>query len=107
VEQIRTSMEGGRMPAKVPLIGHLPIARQFHVLGILLVTFLVFAALIMAFDVRTGAQAAASTATATGNADAVAARFPAAPRWRAGPAGRVRRREGLPASGSRRTWTRC
>ena len=53
------------MPGKVPLIGHLPIARQFHVLGILLVTFLVFAALIMSFDVRTAAQAAASTATAT------------------------------------------
>ena len=58
-------MAGARMPGKVPLIGHLPIARQFHVLGILLVTFLVFAALIMSFDVRTAAQAAASTATAT------------------------------------------
>ena len=56
---------GARTPGKVPLIGHLPIARQFHVLGILLVTFLVFAALIMSLDVRTAAQAAASTATAT------------------------------------------
>ena len=65
LEQIRTSMEGGRTPGKVPLIGHLPIARQFHVLGILLVTFLILAALIMWFDVRTAAQAAASTATAT------------------------------------------
>ena len=65
LEQIRTSMEGGRMPGKVPLIGHLPIARQFHVLGFLLVTFLILAALIMWFDVRTAAQAAASTATAT------------------------------------------
>ncbi len=65
LEQIRTSMSGTRMPGKVPLIGHLPIARQFHVLGILLVTFLILAALIMWFDVRTAAQAAASTATAT------------------------------------------
>jgi len=56
---------GGRSHWKVPLIGHLPIARQFHVLGILLVLFLVFAALVMALDVRTAAQAAASTATAT------------------------------------------
>ena len=64
MEQMRTST-GSRMPGKVPLIGHLPIARQFHVLGILLVTFLVFAALIMSFDARTAAQGAASTATAT------------------------------------------
>ena len=65
LEQMRASMGGARLPGKVPLIGHLPIARQFHVLGILLVTFLVFAALIMSLDVRTAAQAAASTATAT------------------------------------------
>jgi twitching motility protein PilJ len=56
---------GGRTPWKVPLIGHLPIARQFHVLGILLVAFLVLAALVMALDVRTAAQAAGATATAT------------------------------------------
>ena len=65
LEHLRTSAASGRAPWKVPLIGHLPIARQFHVLGVLLVTFLVFAAFVMAFDVRTAAQAAASTATAT------------------------------------------
>ena len=65
LEYMRASAAGARAPRRVPLIGHLPIARQFHVLGVLLVTFLVFAALIMAFDVRTAAQAAASTATAT------------------------------------------
>jgi len=65
MEQMRTSGTGPRMPGKVPLIGHLPVARQFHILGILLVLFLVFAALIMSFDVRTAAQGAASTATAT------------------------------------------
>ena len=65
MEQMRTSGTGSRMPGKVPLIGHLPVARQFHILGILLVLFLVFAALIMSFDVRTAAQGAASTATAT------------------------------------------
>ena len=63
IENMRAA--GGRSHWKVPLIGHLPIARQFHVLGILLVLFLVFAALVMALDVRTAAQAAASTATAT------------------------------------------
>jgi len=65
MEQMRTSAPGSTMPGKVPLIGHLPIARQFHILGILLVLFLVVAALIMSFDVRTAAQGAASTATAT------------------------------------------
>ena len=65
LENMRAAATGGRTHWKVPLIGHLPIARQFHVLGILLVLFLVFAALIMSFDVRTAAQGAASTATAT------------------------------------------
>ena len=65
MEQMRSAIGETTMPRKVPLIGHLPIARQFHVLGVLLVTFLVFAALIMSLDVRTAAQAAAATATAT------------------------------------------
>jgi len=65
LEHMRASAGPGSAPWKVPLIGHLPIARQFHILGILLVLFLVFAALVMALDVRTAAQAAASTATAT------------------------------------------
>ena len=65
LEHMRASAAGARAPWRVPLIGHLPVARQFHVLGILLVLFLVFAALVMALDVRTAAQAAASTATAT------------------------------------------
>jgi len=65
MEQVRAAMGETTMPRKVPLIGHLPIARQFHVLGVLLVTFVVFAALIMSIDVRTAAQGAASVATAT------------------------------------------
>jgi twitching motility protein PilJ len=65
MDQMKATMAGSGTPWKMPLIGHLPIARQFHVLGILLVAFLVFAALVMSFDVRTAAQAAASTATAT------------------------------------------
>jgi len=65
MEQVRSAMSETMLPRKVPLIGHLPIARQFHVLGILLVTFVVFAALIMSVDVRNAAQGAASVATAT------------------------------------------
>ena len=62
---MRFAMSETKMPRKVPLIGHLPIVRQFQVLGVLLVTFLVFAALIMSLDVRTASQVTASAATAT------------------------------------------
>ncbi len=65
MDQVRSALGETKMPRKVPLIGHLPIARQFHILGVLLVACLVFAALIMSLDVRTAAQAAAGTATAT------------------------------------------
>ncbi len=65
IEQMRTAMAETKMPTKMPLIGHLPIVRQFQVLGVLLVTFLVFATSIMFLDVRTSSQATASTATAT------------------------------------------
>ncbi len=65
IEQMRSAMADATMPRKVPLIGHLPIVRQFQVLGVLLVTFLLFATLIMFLDVRTSSQATASTATAT------------------------------------------
>jgi len=65
MEQAHPAMTEGMVPRKVPLIGNLPMARQFHVLGVLLVTFVVFAALIMSMDVRTAAQGAASLATAT------------------------------------------
>ena len=65
VEQMRTAMAEAKLPRKVPLVGHLPIVRQFQVLGILLVTFLGIAAFIMYMDGRTASQATASTATAT------------------------------------------
>jgi twitching motility protein PilJ len=65
VEQMRTAMAEAKLPRKVPLVGHLPIVRQFQVLGILLVTFLGVAAFVMYMDGRTVSQATASTATAT------------------------------------------
>jgi len=65
IEQMRAAMAETKMPRKVPLIGDLPIVRQFQVLGVLLVTFLVFATFIMWLDARTSSQAAASAATAT------------------------------------------
>jgi twitching motility protein PilJ len=64
-EKLRPAMADSGTPRTVPMIGHLPIVRQFQVLGVLLVTFLLLAALVMSVDVRTAAQAAAATATAT------------------------------------------
>jgi len=65
VDEVRSAIAETRMPRQVPLVGHLPIVRQFQVLGVLLVTFLVFAAFIMYLDVRMAAQVTASAATAT------------------------------------------
>ena len=65
MEQMRAAMAETRTPKKVPLIGDLPIVRQFQVLGVLLVAFVVLAVLVMFLDVRTASQATASAATAT------------------------------------------
>ncbi|MCC7327755.1 MAG: type IV pili methyl-accepting chemotaxis transducer N-terminal domain-containing protein [Burkholderiales bacterium] len=53
------------MPRKLPLIGNLPVPKQFQALGVLLVTFLVFAALMVFLDGRQSTQSAAAAATAT------------------------------------------
>ena len=65
IEQMRSAIAESKMPKKVPLVGHLPIVRQFQVLGILLVAFVVLAVLVMFIDVKSASQATASTATAT------------------------------------------
>jgi twitching motility protein PilJ len=65
MEQMRAAIAETKMPKKVPLVGHLPIVRQFQVLGVLLVAFVVLAVLVMFLDVKTASQATASTATAT------------------------------------------
>jgi len=65
IDDERMTPAGARLPRQVPFVGHLPIARQFLILGVMLVMFLVFAAVIMFLDVRSAAQAAASSLTAT------------------------------------------
>jgi twitching motility protein PilJ len=65
MEQMRAAIAETKMPKKVPVIGHLPIVRQFQILGVLLVAFVVLAVLVMLLDAKTASQAAASTATAT------------------------------------------
>ena len=65
MEQIRSAAPGGRAPNVLPVIGHMPIVKQFQVLGFALVVFLVLAALFVYLDARQSSQAAASSATAT------------------------------------------
>src|SRR5262245_65341305 len=52
MEQLRTATASMAMPRKLPLIGNLPVVKQFQTLGILLVVFLVFAGLMVFLDAR-------------------------------------------------------
>jgi len=65
MDQLRSATANMAMPRKLPLIGNLPVAKQFQTLGILLVTFLVFAALMVFLDGRQSTQGAVAGATAT------------------------------------------
>ncbi len=65
MEQLRSATATMAMPKRLPLIGHLPVTKQFQTLGILLVTLLVFAALMVFLDNRQSAQGGAAAATAT------------------------------------------
>jgi twitching motility protein PilJ len=65
MEQLRTASANMATPRKLPLIGHLPVVKQFQTLGILMVTFLLFAALMVYLDSRQSTQGAAASATAT------------------------------------------
>ena len=65
MEQLRSATSEMRMPRPLPIVGHLPIVRQFQVLGVLLVTFLVLAVLMVFLDGRLTAQAGTAEATAT------------------------------------------
>src|SRR4029453_17753379 len=65
MDQLRSAGGPPGKTSKIPVIGHLPVFKQFQVLGVLLVTFLVFAVFIVFIDNRTAAQRATSSATAT------------------------------------------
>jgi hypothetical protein len=53
MDQMRAAIADTKMPKKVPLVGHLPIVRQFQVLGVLLIAFVVLAVFVMFLDVKT------------------------------------------------------
>src|ERR1700687_2201192 len=65
MEQMRTASPEMRQPGHLWLIGHLPIVRQFQVLGILLVVFILLALVMLFFNTRVSTQATASGTTAT------------------------------------------
>ncbi|MDQ6916414.1 MAG: methyl-accepting chemotaxis protein [Pseudomonadota bacterium] len=65
MEQMRTASPEVRQPGRLWIIGHLPIVRQFQVLGALLVIFLVLALLMLFLNTRVSTQATASGTTAT------------------------------------------
>src|SRR5450755_1129222 len=65
MEQMRTGGGESAQPTRLWLIGHLPIVRQFQILGALLVTFIPLALLMLFLNTRIAAQVAASVTTAT------------------------------------------
>jgi twitching motility protein PilJ len=65
MDQLRAAKDDVTVPWRIPLVGHLPIVRQFQVLGGLMVLFLVLAALMVILDARFAAQGSAMASTAT------------------------------------------
>jgi len=65
MEQLRSGPAEARQPTRLPFIGHLPIVRQFQILGALLVAFIVLALLMLFLNARVSSQATASATTAT------------------------------------------
>jgi twitching motility protein PilJ len=64
MDQLRTAT-GSAAPKKLPFVGDLPVTKQFQILGVLMVMFLVFAALMLFLDNRQSGQNAVASATAT------------------------------------------
>ncbi|TMH37681.1 MAG: methyl-accepting chemotaxis protein [Betaproteobacteria bacterium] len=65
MEQLRSGSTDERQPTRLPLIGHLPMVRQFQILGALLFASIVLALLMLFFNSRVSSQATASATTAT------------------------------------------
>jgi len=65
MEQLPSASANMATPRKLWFIGNLPVVKQFQTLGVLMVTFLLFAALMVYLDSRQSSQGAAASATAT------------------------------------------
>jgi len=64
MDQMKTSSTTTAKTKRLPVIGHLPMAKQIQLLGLLLIAFLALAVLMLYLDGRTASQQAASVATA-------------------------------------------
>ncbi len=65
MEQMRTGVAETSQPTRLWFIGHLPIVRQFQILGILLIVFVLLALLMLFLNTRITSQVSASVTTAT------------------------------------------
>ena len=65
MEQLRTGSTEAAQPTRLWLIGHLPIVRQFQILGALLITFVLLALIMLYLNSRIATQVSASVTTAT------------------------------------------
>ncbi|HKP64990.1 MAG TPA: type IV pili methyl-accepting chemotaxis transducer N-terminal domain-containing protein, partial [Casimicrobiaceae bacterium] len=65
MEQLRAASAAPPTPTKMPMIGNLPVVKQFQVLGVLTVTFLVLAAFMVYLDNRASTQQSMQSSIAT------------------------------------------
>ena len=65
MDQMRSASPEMKQPGRLWFIGHLPIARQYQILGVLLLLFGVLAGAMLWLNYRANSQAGASSTTAT------------------------------------------
>jgi twitching motility protein PilJ len=65
MEQLRTAAAEARVPGRLPLIGHLPVAKQQQILFTLLIVFALLAVVMVWINGRIAGQVSASSGTAT------------------------------------------
>ena len=65
MEQLRTASNTAPAASKLPMIGNLPVVRQFQILGVLTIAFLALAVFMVFLDNRTTSQQALQSSAAT------------------------------------------
>jgi twitching motility protein PilJ len=96
MEQLRSASANMATPRKLPLIGNLPVVKQFQTLGVLMVTFLLFAALLVLPRLAAIVAGRGRIGDRDGNADALAASCARQHERGTGPGERVPDCEGKP-----------
>jgi len=65
MDQVRAAPAAPKVPGRLPIIGSMPVVKQFQVLGTLLALFLVFAAFMVFLENRQSTQASTAASVAT------------------------------------------